>query len=378
MYIFLLSYILVYCIIRERKGSKWISKILRKRASSLDSAANKPVRKPHRRGSDPTEWNIPTPPPLPKVKYLMGKYKHSKSHSFKKEAEKEVMVSNWGREAYDDNEEESDEGSVSGSVENLSQMKLKQKQLVHVQRPTVHHSRASETTESSQPKKIMQRRDTPRPKMIPNATPQQSSNLKSIPLNLNDGDSNQMKPKRLMQQQQQTKQQAAAPIAKVASARLKNNKPLLQNPPRVQAQTKPLSLSDSQRSTFREDMPTQTQQTKNIISAPSAIIRQSSIDEGELIKEKEEDDDDDDDQSSSEEDSSEYESTDSSDTDDDDDDDDRPIMAQNMGIHGAKIAKQVMQRMKNQRYPSIFSKPVIKLDTITDVRYETPYQLVND
>ena len=55
---------------------------------------------------------------------------------------------------------------------------------------------------------------------------------------------------------------------------------------------------------------------------------------------------------------------------------DRPIMAKNLGIHGAKIAKQVMQRMKNQRYPSIFRKQIINLDTVYENRYEVIYEIV--
>ena len=58
-------------------------------------------------------------------------------------------------------------------------------------------------------------------------------------------------------------------------------------------------------------------------------------------------------------------------------DGDRPIMARNMGIHGARIAKEVMQRMKNQRYPSIFRKPIMTLDTIVEIPHERVYQAVS-
>lgn len=56
---------------------------------------------------------------------------------------------------------------------------------------------------------------------------------------------------------------------------------------------------------------------------------------------------------------------------------DRPIMAKNIGIHGAKIAKQVMQRMKNQRYPSIFRKRVINLETLYENQFEIIYETVS-
>lgn len=77
--------------------------------------------------------------------------------------------------------------------------------------------------------------------------------------------------------------------------------------------------------------------------------------------------------------SSSEEETESSEEDSNEEleDGDRPIMARNMGIHGARIAKEVMQRMKNQRYPSIFRKPIITLDTIVEIQHETVYQAVS-
>ena len=235
------------------------------------------------------------------------------------------MASKWGRAAYDDCND-SDESSIAGSYENLSQMKLKQTQ----KKLTTTNSgvNALDKTPEEQRARTMTRKDTPMPQ---ENVPQSNQTLDKDKLT------------------------AAAPIAKIANARLKANKHLV---PTENSQIKPYPLTASSQS------PTYTSTAHT--QAPSVLNRQHSLSQGE-------ESDNSDDESSSEEDSSEYESTESSDSDDDAD---RPIMAQNIGIHGAKIAKQVMQRMKNQRYPSIFSKPIITLDTIVDIRYEKPYQTV--
>ncbi len=228
-----------------------------------------------------------------------------------------MMASKWGRAAYDDCND-SDESSIAGSYENLSQMKLKQTQ----KKLTTTNSGVNSSD------RTLTRKDTPMPH---ENAPQSNTTFDKDKLT------------------------AAAPIAKIANARLKANK---HSAPTENSQIKPFPLTVSSQS------PTHTSTAHT--QAPPVLNRQYSSSPSE-------ESDNSDDESSSEEDSSEYESTESSDSDDDAD---RPIMAQNIGIHGAKIAKQVMQRMKNQRYPSIFSKPIITLDTIVDIRYEKPYQTV--
>lgn len=54
----------------------------------------------------------------------------------------------------------------------------------------------------------------------------------------------------------------------------------------------------------------------------------------------------------------------------------RPLMAMNKGF-GARKAKQAMMRMKVQRYPRILRQPIIKLDTIEEVRDEIVHQMVS-
>ena len=166
----------------------------------------------------------------------------------------------------------------------------------------------------------------------------------------------------------------SAPIAKVASARTKG---VIQPLTQLQEKYNPhANFQDSP-----PESPT-LKQIEDDIEAMTMKIRLSDsrstnahVLNRQYRKTEQEDHDEDNSlTSSSDEDSSDYESTESS--DDEDDDDDRPIMARNMGIHGAKIARQVMQRMKNQRYPSIFCKPIVRLDTILDIRYETPHQAV--
>ena len=262
----------------------------------------------------------------------MGKHKHIQSQSFKKDVKKEVMASKWGRDAYDDGND-SDESSIAGSYENLSKLKLKIKssgQTAPAPKALV------KTPERQISHKPLIRRDTPRPN---------NETFKNLPLDLDEKktDNSQESP-------------VAAPITKIASARSKSNKP-----------PAPLTTPPALPVVKEKEIDYSTQKRAQMIPA---LNRQTGFNQDE-----EENSDNTDDESSSEEDSSEYDTSESSDTDDDDDD--RPIMAQNIGIHGAKIAKQVMQRMKNQRYPSIFSKPIITLDTIVDIRFERPYQTVS-
>lgn len=295
----------------------------------MESNATKPIRRT-RRGSDPNEWSIPSPPPIPNVKYLMGKHKRIQSQFSKKDVKKEIMASKWGREAYDDGNE-SDESSLTGSTENLSQLRLKASEKKAAFTRSSDKKLPSKTPEkqTKQPtKKVMVRQDTPRPGNLVNES---TNNLQKLPLNIDE------KSEEMSQQSKVT-----APIAKLANARSRTTK-----------------ISESDETQVKNSLPIN----------PMPLNRQDSVNQSENY-------DDENDETSSEEESSEYESTESSDTDDDDADD-RPIMAQNIGIHGAKIARQVMQRMKQQRYPSIFSKPIIKLDTILDIRYESPYHSVS-
>ena len=117
----------------------------------------------------------------------------------------------------------------------------------------------------------------------------------------------------------------------------------------------------------------QTSVTQTVGPRPK-LQRQPAIKkEPVALREEMEDSDDSSFTSSSDEETESSESGDGS----DDEEEDRPIMARNMGIHGARIAKEVMQRMKNQRYPSIFRKPIITLDTVLEVRHEIVYETVS-
>ncbi len=263
----------------------------------------------------------------------MGKNKRIQSQSFKNDVRKEVLASKWGREAYDDNND-SDENSIVGSNENISHLQHKQAKINS--NSSVANKTPVKVTEQHTKKHTLVRRDTPKPNdlLIISKDMKQESTKPTEKL------------------------QVTAPIAKLASARTKPSKSTV---PLQSSKSTSVASKEIGKAAVSEKLPN-----------PNLPKFQSPLNvEGNEFQDR------DDEGSSEEDDSSDYESTDTSDTDDDDDDYDRPIMAQNMGIHGAKIARQVMQRMKNQRYPSIFSKPIIKLDTIKDVRYESPYQKVS-
>lgn len=333
----------------ERKGSKWISGLLRKQNDHSTPNKDKLVKKPRRRGSDPSEWNIPSPPPVPKIKYLLSKHKRAQSSQKQSGVKKDVVAPKWGRDAYDDGME-SDESSIGGSRENLNQIKtaqlLQQKSATSKAAQTKTAASLKGRNQPEIKKGMGARKDTPRPADIQQAT-SVSDGLQPIPFKLDEAfDEDTV--------------QHSAPIARLTNTRKQSKSPT----------PKPRS-SDH----YNNDIRTvTTTQGRSQLTVPG-FQRQGHIVEEEA---PDYDDSNEAESSSDDEETTESESTESESDTEEEDDEDRPIMAQNVGIHGARIAKQVMQRMKNQRYPSIFSKPIITLDTIVDVRYEKPYQTVSE
>ena len=357
--------------------------------------------------------------------YLLGKSKVIKPQLSLKEDQKLHISSSWGREAYDDHEDDDDVlllGSESKVMKNSKLSKPNGKDHTKTQVNTSLNSLEEKAKIQSQfsvteedqakpsprrKKKLAEQRkltpipsmmamqipksDLPTPKTLtfsetktetePDAHTAQSIKstivTSSQPEKLNG--QSRLKPVRQAPVAPVKTGLPSAPIAKVVSARTKG---VIQ--PLTQSSKLKLEEKHNLHANFQDSPPESPtlKQIENDIEAMTMKIRLSdsgSTNAPALNRqygktEQEDHDENNSLTSSSDEDSSDYESTESS--DDEDDDDDRPIMARNMGIHGAKIARQVMQRMKNQRYPSIFCKPIVRLDTILDIRYETPHQAV--
>lgn len=373
------------------KRSVW-SKLLGKRTPTgpggslphSKSWSNEP-RKPRR--PDPHEWSIPNPPPLPTVEYLMGKSRvaHKLTISLKEELQQSV----WGRDAYDDENDGSESDQEKTTFEK-KQLKLK---------PAGGKRKKKQEVDPKQKKSLAQRRQvTPIPSLqnvqVPKsdflskpriqpvrvAPPPPTTSLpppSPIPPPIPP------MPSSPVEEEEEKKIAPSAPIAKAASARGK--KPLsrqdtpspdgfanqLQQALTTAQGQQPKAVNHSQMQ--RKITPVPAQMTTNALLNRPKLQRQPAIDRHSSVEEQ---DSDDSSFTSSSEEETESSDDDSSDYDSDEGGD-RPIMARNMGIHGARIAKEVMQRMKNQRYPSIFLKPIITLDTIAEVRYEILYEAVS-
>lgn len=388
--------------VQNKRGSV-LSKILGKRNTSSsglpsskswssDSSAV-PTRKPRR--PDAHEWSIPNPPPLPTVEFLTGKSRvaHKLNFSLKEELEQFVPSSVWGRDAYDDEDDESDSDTDKPIDKQALQNKnkafkgkgrkkktlheptsAKQKKIVSLKTPSMPSISSVQVPKSDvlstqkQPSSIQPVRPAPPPPPTP------PSEQEKIPI----------RPKQIPI--------APTPIAKVASARshkqpgfARKDTPTptgfatqlseaLQSAqgqkPKAFHYKPPVSPAGHEMRSFSAF---QTSVTQTVGPRPK-LQRQPVIREEPVVMRKEmEDSDDSSFTSSSDEETESSESGDRS----DDEEEDRPIMARNMGIHGARIAKEVMQRMKNQRYPSIFRKPIITLDTVLEVRHEIVYETVS-
>ena len=322
-------------------------------------------------------WNIPQPPSPPSVEYLIGKSRvaHLRTKptlSLKEELQQTV----WGRDAYDDKEEEEDSDSDHIIRKPINKF-TKQKKIIVKELPG----------KDSDPITVI--------------TPKQKRHHKPFPSIDDVSVPKSDLPVPRLHQQQQQQQVVTKPVVEP------NYKPLSPPTNKVMPAKAPIMKAASARVLIRQDTPTPStfasrlnaalgsslgekpkalgnvnlsppQSPKINNSYPGSVLskqitppqnlhpvrpplrRQTSID----------DDDDDSFTSSSEEESG-------SSDEDDDFDKDRPIMARNLGIHGARIAKEIMLRMKNQRYPSIFRKPIVTLDTLVEVRHEQIYQAVS-
>lgn len=387
------------CSIQSKQGSVW-SKLLGKRTTGgiphskswSDYSQQRKSRRP-----DPYEWSIPNPPPLPTVEFLTGKSRvpHKAIFSLKEELQQVIPSSVWGRDAYDDKEEGSDSDQDRPTDKQLVSQ-TKAKSLKGKKR------KKREVTDSKQKKTLsQQRQSTPMPSLesvqVPKSdflskAPNNKSGIQPVRVAPPPPSPTRSIPSPPNLPQENKKTTVSAPIAKAASAR--SRKPLVrqdtpipdgfanqlqqaltsaqgQQPKALHSNQHPIS-PERQLSIQQQITPPQNLQ---LLSEKPKLQRQPAI-HMHMLEESQQENESDDDSSFT---SSSDEETESSEEDssDDSDDGDRPVMARNMGIHGAKIAKEVMQRMKNQRYPSIFLRPIITLDTLVEVRHEVAYEAVS-
>ena len=352
-----------------------------------------PLRKPRR--PDAHEWSIPNPPPLPTVEFLTGKSRvaYKLNYSLKEELQKAVPTM-WNRDAYDDDE---DEESGSDGEKQIDKQELQNKnkalkgkgkkkkgmELNSVKQKKAMRPPPLPSISSVQVPKsdllITQNRSTKtqqpiRPALPPPPTPppEEDRNTKVKPAILT------LPPPPPV---------VATPIAKAASARSRKQPMQRQDTPtpsvdfasqlsealqsaqgkepKVLHYQPPVSPAGHEMRSFTALHSSNNRSNQQNLGARPKMQRQAS--------QKEEDSDDSFTSSSDEE----TESSEDDSSGSDNEEEDRPIMARNMGIHGARIAKEVMQRMKNQRYPSIFRKPIVTLDTVIEVRHEIVYEAVS-
>lgn len=384
------------------------SKLLGKRSSNTPSSSgissskswssdssSIPLRKPRR--PDPHEWSIPNPPPLPTVEFLTGKSRvaYRLNYSLKEELQKAVPAM-WNRDAYDDEE---DEESGSDSEKQIDKQALQNKNKAlkgkgkkkkgaevnpvkpkKASRPpplpsisSVQVPKSDLLITQNRAAKVQQPvRPAPPPPPTP---PEEDRNTKVKPLTLPSPPPPAI----------------ATPIAKAASARSRKSPMQRQDTPapsvgfasqlsealqsaqgqdpKVLHYQPPISPAGHEMRSFTALHTSINRSNQQSLGPRPKMQRQASLNE----ESKEESDDSF--TSSSDEETESSEDDDSSGSDDEEEY--RPIMARNMGIHGAKIAKEVMQRMKNQRYPSIFRKPIVTLDTVIEVRHEIVYEAVS-
>jgi ankyrin repeat protein len=378
----------------SKRGSVWISKLLGKWNTSSNSSSKSwdysNQRKPRRPNADPYH-SIPYPPSPPSVEYLTGKNRVPRPKpggiiSFKEELQQKAP-SMWGRDAYDDEDEgsESDNDTKDKKTLQINNKVLKSKK---------KKREAEKNSSSVTPVRIKQlpgKREimeisVPKSDVLSNIL--EKNHQTQIAVNSPQPES----PPAVLPVKEEPK--VVAPISKVVSARSKAgpSKPMgmtrtdtpipasfadqLNKALINQEGQKPKALQES----YVHDK-FQPQPNEISTGVPRILLsRQDTPPRGimQLQRQLAFDDIDESDDSftSSSEDEEEDEETESSEEDSNEDPDEmnRPIMARNMGIHGAKIAKEVMLRMKLQRYPSMFRKPIITLNTIVEVRHERAYE----
>ena len=426
----------VCCSISKKGGSKFRKFLGRKAAASSgglpqsqswDSGHGRgaevkvsAMQKPRRPSADPLDYwsGVPTPPPLPSMEFLLGKKSGKRVNpslplNLKEELKQRVR---WGRDAYDDNEADSDDNKpLSAAIQKLKQRRKKQLQPSEEED---NQSRAKKSSSSPQKFLRAERLPTPRPGMPANFP---VSDL-PLPRKLTYEESSPLTPHRnpppspTVKTSGETGRKPArtapkppfvpnAPIAKAVSARHKGAKQIspqnsathLSQQQLVNSLNQALARPDHAvpkvlRQANYQAGPTNSP-TSNMIESRSLTVQQrvggSTHSPRHLLQRQaavDEVEDDSDDSSFTSTSDSSSESDDSSDEESDHIvqarhsvpslSTARPIMARNMGLHAARMARQAMQRMKNQRYPSIFRKPIVKLSTIVEVRDEIVYEKV--
>lgn len=381
------------------------------------------VQKSHRQRTDPHDYwsGVPTAPPLPSVEFLLGKSTGKRVQprlpTNLKEELKQRM--GWGRDAYDDNED-NEVDSVDDKPLSVQAQKSKQKRKKQLQtsEEKEDQQRAKKSFVSPRKPHKFERVPTPRPGLLMNFP---MSDL-PVPKRLNYEDAIPLPPPQVQKPSvsstAKTPNEAAlkpsrpapkppnvpsAPITKAVSARQKAGKQSgLQTTTTHSSQQQfmnslnqvlarpggvvPKVLNPSHHQTSPPDSPTSNEIENELLAMQ---LKVGSVNPRSLLQRQaavEMADDSDDSSFTSSSDSS-------SETDDSSDESDhivqarqsipvfntaRPIMARNMGLHEARMARQTMQRMKNQRYPSILRKPIIKLGTITEIQDEVIYEKVSD
>ena len=376
---------------------------------------------------------IPTPPPVPSPKFLLGKIPFAKKSSGMNL--KEELLSSCGRDAYDDVDEEgSDEDraelrqATRRPSNRIARSKVNPKQLSKKKRSAkvedfrgIKGSAMIEGYKASSPrvrKKLGEQRQlTPYPSNAP------VYNIKSdlpVPKSLDFDSDDPVSPPPPPSPVQQTKSQqrqaapavlkpvrpaplppktTSAPIAKAVSTRGK--RALAPQSP-TQQPNRPNQLNGAHAAPLAQPLfdalNRQKENPSNLAPRQFAsqhfvLRRQTSTTEKAVEEEEQQSDSTDSFTDSSEEEEEDTESSDTGESSDEEDDSMvkathveapshisipmRPIMAKNKAMFGARAARQAMMRMKAARYPRILRRQIIKLDTIEEDKFEKVHQTVS-
>ena len=430
----------IFCYSEGKKSQKWFSKFISRKSTSApqvgmpqskswDSLSTKTRSKDHL-----DKDSIPTPPPVPSPRFLLGNIPMSKKSSGMNL--KEELLSSRGREAYDeDGDEEGSDEEVRQAARRignrLARSKMNAKQLSKKKRSTkvedlrgIKGSAMLEGYKASSPrvrKKLGEQRQlTPYPSNAPVYNIKSDlSTPKTLDFDSDDPVSPPPPSSPVQQAKSQPRRQAApavlkpvrpapqpprtssAPIAKAVSTRSK--RPLAPKSPPQQPVANRHSQSNGTNTApiakpLLEALNKQQGNSGNLAPRQFAsqhfVLRKqtSTVEKAEEKEEEEESD-----STDSFTDSSEEEETETSETDGSSDEDAesmvkathveapshlsipmRPISAKNKALFGARAARQAMMRMKAARYPRILRKQIIKLDTIDENKFEKIHQTVRE